>query len=104
VSLKAEKVEFYKDVKGIFSSDPKKNLDATLYTTLEYKEVLELIKDERVKVLHPRAIKLAEKNYIPLHVLTFHIHERSLGTLVLKGGNQLRIDPIYEKFEDVVKC
>jgi aspartate kinase len=104
VSLKAEKVEFYKDVKGIFSSDPKNNLDATLYTILDYKEVLELIKDERVKVLHPRAIKLAEKNYIPLHVLTFHIDERSLGTLVLKGGNQLRIDPVYEKFEDVVKC
>ena len=55
-------------------------------------------------MLHPRAIKLAEKNYIPLHVLTFHIDERSLGTLVLKGGNQLRIDPVYEKFEDVVKC
>lgn len=104
VALKAQKVEFYKDVKGIFSRDPKKDPNATLYATLDYQEVLELIKDEKVKVLHPRAIKLAEKNHIPLHVLTFHIEEGSLGTLVLKGCNQLRTSPLYEEVEDIVRC
>ncbi len=96
IALKAAKVEFYKDVKGIFSKDPKVDPNATLYTTLDYQEVLELIDGEKVKVLHPRAIRLAEKNQLPLHVLTFHRDEETLGTVVLRGTHQVRTDPLYE--------
>jgi aspartate kinase len=97
VALHAVKVEFYKDVQGIFSTDPKRDPGAALYTTLDYQEVLELIKDEKVKVLHPRAIKLAEKNHVPLHVLTFRSEQNSLGTLVLKGNFLPRDCPLYER-------
>ncbi|HSX03171.1 MAG TPA: aspartate kinase [Rhabdochlamydiaceae bacterium] len=79
-ALKAEKVEFYKDVLGIFCTDPKLNRQAEVYPTLTFDEALE-IAQKGAKVLHPRAIELAKKNHLPLHVLPFE-HPFSKGTLV----------------------
>lgn len=70
VALGAEKIEFYKDVLGVYSEDPKKNSQAKLYESLSYQEALSLAKNPSF-VLHPRAIFLASKNGLPLHVLTF---------------------------------
>jgi aspartate kinase len=71
VALRASKVEFYKDVGGIYSEDPKMNPEATLYPRLSFDEAI-AIADSGAKVLHPRCIRLASKNSLPLHVLSFY--------------------------------
>lgn len=66
-ALHAEKVEFYKDVEGIYSKDPKKHPDAILVSELSFEEALTFPEF----VLHKRAILLASKNGLPLHVKSF---------------------------------
>ena len=68
------KVEFYKDVPGIFSEDPKKNPQATVFPSLSYAEALSIV-NQGAKVLHARSIELAEKNSLPLHVLSFQEYD-----------------------------
>ena len=71
VALGAEKVEFYKDVKGIFSKDPIHDPQAFFYSRLSYEEALEVVLQSGGRVLHPRALTLAQKNNLPLHVRSF---------------------------------
>jgi aspartate kinase len=83
VALGASKVEFYKDVEGVYSEDPKKNPNALFYPHLSYEEVLQIV-EKGAKILHPRCIRLAEKNGLPLHVLSFYdpTFPCRLGTLI----------------------
>ena len=81
VALKAEKVEFYKDVPGIFSDDPKKNSGALFFPTLSYEEALSITK-QGAKILHSRCVSLALKNKLPLHILPFEAFDKSVGTLI----------------------
>jgi aspartate kinase len=71
VALKAEKVEFYKDVPGIFTADPKMEKGAEHIPNLSYLKALEIVEKSASKVLHPRAIILAKKNGLPLKVLSY---------------------------------
>ncbi len=71
IALNAKKIEFYKDVPGIFNDDPKKNEKAEPFSRLSFDEALTIIEKTGGKVLHPRAIKLAQKNHLSLHVLSF---------------------------------
>ena len=80
VSLNAPTVEFYKDVSGIFEEDPKVKPVAKVYPHLSYKEALEMAL-KGAKVLHPRAIELAEKNQIELRVRSFE-NPSDMGTIV----------------------
>ncbi len=70
IALKADKVEFYKDVEGVCAEDPKKNPETAVFEQLSYEEALEIV-DRGAKILHPRCIRLAAKNNLPLHVLSF---------------------------------
>ncbi len=70
VALGAPKVEFYKDVPGIFNEDPKKDPNATLFKEMTYQEALQ-IAEKGGKVLHQRCIELAMKNGVQLSVLSF---------------------------------
>ena len=79
-SLRAEQVEFYKDVLGIYSTDPKKDSSATLFSHLDYLDALKLVENTEKQVLHPRAIRLAEKNQLPLRVTSFQ--KISRGTVI----------------------
>lgn len=83
IALGAEKVEFYKDVPGICAEDPKINPHASLYPSLGYQEALEIV-DRGAQVLHPRCIRLAEKNQVPLHLLSFNRENTAQGTLIGK--------------------
>ncbi len=97
IALNAEKVEFYKDVRGICDEDPKKNPDATLFDKLSYPQALEIVK-KGAKVLHERAILLAEKNLMPLHVLSFNAPENlTEGTII---SDELGIRPAQAQFEE----
>lgn len=70
IALGAEKVEFYKDVLGIYAEDPKKNPNAAFFSSLDYTEALEILK-RGAKVLQSRCVELAAKHRVPLHVLPF---------------------------------
>ena len=89
VSLQATRIEFYKDVPGIYSEDPKKNPEALYYPFLSYDKALNLAKNGG-KILHPRCIELAAKNAMPLHVISFYDPDlcEHQGTLI--GNAQIK--------------
>jgi len=98
VALEAEKVEFYKDVQGIFDTDPKKCSTAKLNPYLSYEEALVIVK-KGAQVLHERCISLACKNSLPLQILSFHhchlpSHE---GTLIRDLQLRPRGPAVYEE-------
>ncbi len=70
VALRSPAVEFYKDVSGIFETDPKKDPKARHLPLISYKTAYEMA-ENGAQVLHPRAIALAEKNGIQLSVRSF---------------------------------
>jgi aspartate kinase len=70
VSLGAEKIEFYKDVAGMYDEDPKRCAQAKFYRYLDYNQA-EAITTKNNRILHPRCIQLAKKNAIRLHVLSY---------------------------------
>ena len=88
VALGASGVEFYKDVEGVYSDDPKKNPLASLFSSLSFDQAIEIM-EKGAKVLHPRCIRLAKKNGLPLHVLSFYdpAMQRHQGTWI---GPQMR--------------
>jgi len=82
VSLEADKVEFFKDVSGIYDKDPKKFSNANLLNQLTYKEAFEIM-DKGAQVLHSRCVRLAEKNSLPLKVLSFSSFlDENIGTII----------------------
>ena len=91
-ALRAEKVEFYKDVKGIYSEDPKKNSSAKLYTELSFDQAMSFPEF----VIHRRSILLASKNGLPLHVLTYkkELWKEFPGTWIDSAASKK--GPIYE--------
>jgi aspartate kinase len=98
IALGATKVEFYKDVPGIFTEDPKVTPHAPFLPVLSYAEALAII-HQGAKVLQARSIELAHKNAMPLHVLSFmnadNIHET--GTLVGALSAERPTCPKYEE-------
>ena len=84
IMLKATKVD------GVYSSDPVKNSDATLYTSLTYDEVLE----KKLAVMDATAIVMCRDQSMPLRVFNMNkpgalmrvIKGESEGTLVEKGN------------------
>lgn len=97
VSLGADKVEFFKDVDGIYSEDPKILASAVKFSLLDYTEALNLMEGQKEGVLHSRAIALAAKNKLPLRVLSF---KKALeeGTLIasLSSEEERLKEPAYE--------
>ncbi|MDT8287590.1 MAG: aspartate kinase [Elusimicrobiales bacterium] len=67
VALKADRVEFYKDVDGIFTADPAVCPDARKLPKVAYEEMLEM-SYLGAKVLHPRCVEMARRNGLPLVV------------------------------------
>lgn len=89
IALKATCVEFYKDVDGIYSEDPKSSPLAKKIDWLSYDQAL-AITIAGAKVLHPRCVQLAQKNYLPLRVLSFYDPEmrKGKGTLIHSAHSQ----------------
>lgn len=97
IALGASKVEFFKDVPGVFDQDPKQNIQAEPYSHLTYQKALDIV-EKGAKILHARAIHLAAKNGLPLHVRSFmssyHDHP---GTLIFEENYQKVVPPVYER-------
>lgn len=96
LAIGAEKVEFYKDVPGIFSQDPKVDPLAEFHSHLTYEAALKIA--ERGEVLHYRSIALAKNNFLPLVVRSFNEFSKdSLCTTIALDGAKRRKEPIFEK-------
>lgn len=106
IALKAAKVEFYKDVSGIYSEDPKDNPSAVCFRKLDYNQASEIAKAGS-GVLHPRCIDLARNNHIELHVLSYleFNKEKNVDELGTKIGEsrQPAQSSIYETAESEMK-
>lgn len=80
VALGASEVEFFKDVLGICTADPKVDRSASVLRSLSHREAIEMAK-KGSEVLNQRALSLAEKNGLVLKVIPFYSPEEE-GTLV----------------------
>ncbi|NGX45060.1 MAG: Aspartokinase [Chlamydiae bacterium] len=94
VAIGAPQVEFFKDVPGIYSHDPKIDAKATCFETLTYEEAIAIVREGN-GVVHQRAIHLAEKNGISLKVTSFSAPDTP-GTLVSSLVEPPSI-PVYEE-------
>jgi aspartate kinase len=95
VALGAEKVEFYKDVAGIYSEDPKQNPNAALFSKISYNDAI-AITQSGAKILHNRSLHLAQANEMPLHVLSFKNDLSRFGGTIIEGANCRPEKQIYE--------
>lgn len=81
-SLEAESCEIYTDVKGVYTTDPRKVKSASLIDTISYDEMLELASLGST-VLHPRSVELARKYSVKLYVKSsFALNKGTLVTEV----------------------
>jgi len=78
--LAADMCEIYTDVDGVFTADPRIVPDARKLAAVSYDEMLELA-STGAKVLHLRAVELAKKCGVKLHVRSSFTEEE--GTLVV---------------------
>lgn len=102
LALNAEKIEFYKDVPAMFDVDPKVDPNAECYKELPYQEALEIV-NRGAKILHGRALLLAKKNGIPLHVRSFLPHfQDHPGTVIAEAGIEKRKTALFESSEAFV--
>ncbi len=79
-ALDAKMCEFYKDVDGIFTTDPRVCRGARKIDRISYDEMLELA-SLGAGVLHSRSVEFAKNYNIPLHVRSF-LHDGE-GTYVI---------------------
>lgn len=100
VALGAERVEFYKDVDGIYTADPKSDAKAQRCPRLSYADALALVACGSHPVLHPRCLQLAARNRIPLHVLSFHasVEGCERGSWIAPAADEERPEaPVFEE-------
>ncbi len=95
-ALQSDCIEFYKDVPGIFTADPKEDASAQKFAMLDYGDLLQILRSGS-GVLHERSVQLAAENGIPMKVLSFEeVSSPEVGTLI-GGAEKRRPSPIYEK-------
>ncbi|ASK63760.1 aspartate kinase [Virgibacillus phasianinus] len=83
VALNAEKVEIFTDVNGIMTADPRIVKTARQLKIVSYAEICNLA-NQGAKVIHPRAVEIAMRGNIPLHVRSTYSVES--GTLITNAG------------------
>jgi aspartate kinase len=97
--LNADSVTIWKDVAGVMNADPKRMPDAQLFSSLSFKEAIELAY-YGANVIHPKTIQpLREKN-IPLYVKSFY-QPTEAGTLINAQG-EAHTAPIFIHKENQV--
>lgn len=93
-ALSAECVEFYKNVPGVFDKDPRVAPDSKLHSELNFDQALRIVKNE-ARILHPRCLKLAKKNALPLHIHSFK-DPHQIGTKIYDTSLMKGKVPLYE--------
>ena len=83
-SLKAELCQIYTDVEGVHTADPRLVPEASKLKEIGYEEMLELA-SYGAKVIHPRAVELAELYNMP--TLVASSFSNSPGTIICKEAS-----------------
>ncbi len=83
--IRAQRLEIWTDVPGMFSANPRSTPTARLLRNLHYDEAQE-IATSGAKVLHPRCILPARQYRIPLHVYATQAPELEGTILSAEGG------------------
>jgi aspartate kinase len=83
-ALSAERCDIYTDVEGIFTADPRVVPTARKLAEIGYEEMLELAQ-LGARVMHPRAVELAELYGMPIHVASSFTE--TPGTLIHRAGD-----------------
>lgn len=89
-ALKADLIEIYKDVDGVFSADPRIVPDASILSEITFQEVGEMA-FHGAKVLHPKAVSFAMEHRIPIRVRS-----------TFSGGEGTLIAPEIVEFKGAV--
>lgn len=79
-AIKADKCDIYKDVDGVYNSDPKSNNNAFKYDKLSYDEMLKL-SNNGAKVLQNKSIEIAKKYNVSIHIKSLY-NTDSRGTYI----------------------
>lgn len=79
-ALNAEKCELFKDVDGVYSNDPKKYQNATIFKKISYDKMLEL-SNNGAKVLQNKSVEIAKQNKIKVLVRSI-MNTNTPGTVV----------------------
>lgn len=95
ISLEADRVQFYKDVSGIYPEDPKKKSQLKPFSYLNYNEALAIVQ-EGAKILHPRSVVLAKNNLMPLCVSSFNKETDFEGTWIYEKNVVAKGHRVYE--------
>jgi aspartate kinase len=82
IALKAEQCERYTDVDGVYTTDPRIEPNARKLRDIGYEEMLELA-SHGAKIMHPRAVELAQLYGLPILVASSFSDEP--GTLIHGG-------------------
>ncbi len=88
--LEAEECQIYTDVDGVYTADPSKVPGASKIDEISYDEMLELA-SAGAKVMHSRAMEVAKKYDIKLHIKSSLKEDNSkgAGTVVMKETKDL---------------
>lgn len=85
-SLKAKVCEIYTDVKGIYTTDPRKVAEARKIKQITFDEMLEMA-SLGAQVMQARSIEVAKRFNIPIHVRSSFSKEE--GTMISKPNGKL---------------
>lgn len=96
IALGASHVEFYKDVPGIFSDDPKKSTSAKPLSQASYDDVLQILQAGG-RILHSRAVLMAKKFNIKLFIRSFYRESGEQETIVFDEFHTPSFDKTYEQ-------
>ena len=86
VSLKADLCEIYTDVEGIYTADPRVVPEAKKLKSITFDEMLELA-SLGAQIMHTRAIEVAKKFNIPIHVRGSFTKEE--GTIIMRKTSSI---------------
>ncbi|MBO7746598.1 aspartate kinase [Paenibacillus sp. MWE-103] len=93
-ALQAARVDIYTDVNGILTADPRIVKDARALSVISYGEVGNMAR-QGAKVIHPRAVEIAQQARIPLRVRSTFSEEE--GTLVTDVSDVLHSGAVRDR-------
>ncbi len=99
-ALKAQICEIYTDVEGVFTADPRIVPEAKKLKKIVYDEMLELA-SLGAKVLHLRAVEVAKKFNVPLHIRSSFTENE--GTIIMSNIKNEREKEMREASGKIVE-
>ncbi|MGB1017459.1 MAG: aspartate kinase [Chitinophagales bacterium] len=98
--LNADKLTIWKDVKGVYNSDPNNYTEAIFIKKMSYREATEMTY-YGAKVIHPKTIRPLQNKNITLEVRSYKTPEEN-GTLIKNSSEVIEYPPIIVYKENQV--